>query len=236
MENNLTFSSFVEEFFDSALKQNLSSGSLVGLPDSLIREIQTSVIEENDDLEKIEEAVRQFGGGGGCNDAYSAFGFLSFLFALLTFIQNNMRRRKRETRTEVRRQCAILEMTFSPLSQLSGPLLSPDYREGLLAAGLMYHGFLTSLGQVSSDPSQCIDPPIMMIHQVSDSCRVASLCEARVEASRLGRVARVLSDLAETHGLEMLGLGHLDNEECGQRLECRDEGQHAQGFPQIFAR
>ena len=108
MENNLTFSSFVEEFFDSALKQNLSSGSLVGLPDSLIREIQTSVIEENDDLEKIEEAVRQFGGGGVCNDAYSAFGFLSFLFALLTFIQNNMRRRKRETRTEVRRQCAFL--------------------------------------------------------------------------------------------------------------------------------
>ena len=162
MENNLTFSSFVEEFFDSALKQNLSSvnGSLVGLPDSLIRVIQTSVIEENDDLEKIEEAVRQFGGGGGCNDAYSAFGFLSFLFALLTFIQNNMRRRKRETRTEVRRPCAILEMTFSPLSQLFGPLLSPDYREGLLAAGLMYHGFLTSLGQVSSDPSQCIDPHI----------------------------------------------------------------------------
>ena len=59
-----------------------------------------------------------------------------------------------------------------------------------------------------------------------------------MEASRLGRVARVLSDLAETHGLEMLGLGHLDNEdeECGQRLECRDDGQHAQGFPQIFAR
>ena len=105
MENNVTFSSFFEEFLDSAFEQNLSlvNGSLVGLPDSLMRVIQTSAFAENDDLEKIEEAVRQFGGGGGCNDAYSAFGFLSFLFALLTFIQNNMRRRKRETRTEVRR-------------------------------------------------------------------------------------------------------------------------------------
>ena len=63
-----------------------------------------------------------------------------------------------------------------------------------------------------------------------------------MEASRLGRVARVLGDLAETHGLELLGLGHLDldrgpgNAECGQRLECGDDGQHTQGFPQIFAR
>ena len=102
MENNLTFSSFVEEFIDSAFKLKSSvNGSLVGLPDSLIRVIQTSVMDEND------EAVRQFGGGGGCNDAYSAFGFLSFLFALLTFIQNNMRRRKRETRTEVKHECYV---------------------------------------------------------------------------------------------------------------------------------
>ena len=84
---------------------------------------------------------------------------------------------------------------------------------------------------------------LMITEQASDSCRVASLCEARVEASRLGSVARVLGDLAETHGLEMLGLGHLDldrgpgNAECGQRPECGgDEGQHTQGFPQIFAR
>lgn len=99
MENNLTFSTFVEEFIDSAFKLKSSvNGSLVGLPDSLIRVIQTSVMDESD------EAVRQFGGGGGCNDAYSAFGFLSFLFALLTFIQNNMRRRKRETRTEVKQE------------------------------------------------------------------------------------------------------------------------------------
>ena len=46
--------------------------------------------------------ARQFGGGGGCNDAYSAFAFLSFLFALLTFIQNNGGRRRRAAQTEVR--------------------------------------------------------------------------------------------------------------------------------------
>lgn len=115
MANNLTFSSFVEEFIDSAFKLNSSvNGSLDGLPGSLIRVIQTSVMDENDDLENIEEAVRQFGGGGGCNDAYSAFGFLSFLFALLTFIQNNMRRRKRETRTEVKYESVFLEIIFPP--------------------------------------------------------------------------------------------------------------------------
>ena len=58
MENNLTFSTFVEEFIDSAFKLKSSvNGSLVGLPDSLIRVIQTSVMDESD------EAVRQFGGG-----------------------------------------------------------------------------------------------------------------------------------------------------------------------------
>ena len=48
--------------------------------------------------------ARQFGGGGGCNDAYSAFAFLSFLFALLTFIQNNQAaggRRRREADQQV---------------------------------------------------------------------------------------------------------------------------------------
>ena len=152
MANNLTFSSFVEEFIDSAFKLKSSvNGSLDGLPGSLISVIQTSVMDENDDLENIEEAVRQFGGGGGCNDAYSAFGFLSFLFALLTFIQNNMRRRKRDTRTEVKHEnSAFLEIIFSPISQLFGSLLSSDYREALLASGLMYHGYLRSLSQVSS--------------------------------------------------------------------------------------
>ena len=151
MTNNLTFSSFVEEFIDSAFKLNSSvNGSLHGLPESLIRVIQTSVMDENDDLENIDESVRQFGGGGGCNDAYSAFGFLSFLFALLTFIQNNMRRRKRETRTEVKHESTFLEITFSPISQLFGSHLSSDYREALLASGLMYNGYLKSLGQVRS--------------------------------------------------------------------------------------
>ena len=49
--------------------------------------------------------ARQFGGGGGCNDAYSAFAFLSFLFALLTFIQNNQAaggRRRREADQQVK--------------------------------------------------------------------------------------------------------------------------------------
>ena len=50
-------------------------------------------------------------------------------------------------------------------------------------------------------------------------------------ASSLGKVARGLGDLAETHALEMLGLGHLDtgpgNVGCHQRHECGDHGQYS---------
>ena len=101
---NITFSSFVDEFLDLASKHNLFSviGSPVSLPESLARVMAASVVDEDGDITSVEDGLRQFGGGGGCNDAYSAFGFLSFLFALLTFIQNNQGRRKRETRTEVK--------------------------------------------------------------------------------------------------------------------------------------
>ena len=44
-------------------------------------------------------------------------------------------------------------------------------------------------------------------------------------------MARGLGDLAETHALEMLGLGHLDtgpgNVECQLRHECGDHGQYS---------
>ena len=50
-------------------------------------------------------------------------------------------------------------------------------------------------------------------------------------AGSLGKVARGLGDIAETHALNMLGLGHLDtgpgNAECHQRPECGDDGQHS---------
>ena len=63
--------------------------SLVNLPPSV-----GSVISSSLGLHSGGAEARQ-GFGGGCNDAYSAFAFLSFLFALLTFIQNNGGGRKR---------------------------------------------------------------------------------------------------------------------------------------------
>ena len=64
------------------------------LPETIRKVISQNFLNnslEDDHLRTFDEgAARQFGGGGGgCNDAYSAFAFLSFLFALLTFIQNN---------------------------------------------------------------------------------------------------------------------------------------------------
>ena len=72
---------------------------------------------------------------------------------------------------------------------------------------------------------------IIWLDQASDLCRAASLCEARVAAGSLGKVARGLGDIAEAHALNMLGLGHLDtgpgNAECHQRPECGDHGQYS---------
>ena len=56
--------------------------SVVSLPPSLGHVVSASL-----GLQPGGVTGRQV--GGGCNDAYSAFAFLSFLFALLTFIQNN---------------------------------------------------------------------------------------------------------------------------------------------------
>ena len=69
-------------FFQSDERQ-----SLLNLPYSVAEVIASSL-----GLQAGPGQARQ---GGGCNDAYSAFAFLSFLFALLTFIQNNQGRRKR---------------------------------------------------------------------------------------------------------------------------------------------
>ena len=89
MTRSEQFASFFDEFLEVISQHNLTS---LGEP-------------------PLHQAVswagggaRQFGGGGGCNDAYSAFAFLSFLFALLTFIQNNQAaggRRRREADQQV---------------------------------------------------------------------------------------------------------------------------------------
>ena len=69
--------------------------SLAGLPSSVGEVISSSL-----GLHTGPAQARQGGFGGGCNDAYSAFAFLSFLFALLTFIQNNGGRRRRRRAAE----------------------------------------------------------------------------------------------------------------------------------------
>ena len=81
--------------------------------------------------------------------------------------------------------------------------------------------------------------PALISHttdQASDPCRAAMLCEARVRAGGLGRVASLLGDIAEAHALDTLGLAHPGEGECGQRLQCGIEGQQAQALPQTLAR
>ena len=83
-----SFLSFSEQLLNS------SAGNVTVFP--LPQKIRELILSKFGDSEATNDGTsRQFGGGGGCNDAYSAFAFLSFLFALLTFIQNNQNRKKR---------------------------------------------------------------------------------------------------------------------------------------------
>ena len=93
----------LSSFYDSFLNLTATHPSSTGLnltqyplPPSLQSAISSYL--NNTDISDIAESPRQV---GGCNDAYSAFAFLSFLFALLTFIQNNQGRRKRSTSDKV---------------------------------------------------------------------------------------------------------------------------------------
>ena len=86
-----SFLSFYDHLLNSS--QHKKNVTLFLIPESLRTLIQQRVGDT--DVVSDEEG-RQFGGGyGGCNDAYSAFAFLAFLFALLNFIQNNGGRRRR---------------------------------------------------------------------------------------------------------------------------------------------
>ena len=73
--------------FQSDLRRSLGD-----LPSSVGEVISSSL--------GLQAGAAQGRQGGGCNDAYSAFAFLSFLFALLTFIQNNGGRRRRRSAAE----------------------------------------------------------------------------------------------------------------------------------------
>ena len=88
----------------SQLKADINE-SLVNLPSSV-----SSVISSA--LGLHAGASPRQGFGGGCNDAYSAFAFLSFLFALLTFIQNNGGgRRRRAVTGQVREQAVMRKLS-----------------------------------------------------------------------------------------------------------------------------
>ena len=87
-----SFLSFYDHLLNTSQLEN--GTQLFLIPQSL----RTLILQRLGDNElDSDEGSRQFGGGGygGCNDAYSAFAFLAFLFALLNFIQNNGGRRKR---------------------------------------------------------------------------------------------------------------------------------------------
>ena len=168
------------------------------------------VISSSLGLHTGPDQVRQ---GGGCNDAYSAFAFLSFLFALLTFIQNNGgRRRRRAAESQVSWETTIpilmiLSAFISFQCFLAGNLRGSREETSVLASAVMYQAFFNAL-----DPGYDQD------------CSQYSLCEARKEVSRLGRIGSTIGLLAENKANQLLGLPvsdyDVDHEECVQIFPC----------------
>ena len=176
---NMSVTESFLSFYDHLLNSTHQNVTHFVLPETLRKLTQERFSEDISDHTDVSSSGRQFGGSiGGCNDAYSAFGFLSFLFALLTFIQNNGGRRKRSTH-EVYNKSNIKD--FNNVDD-QGDDEAPEYNEAVLASALMYQGYLNSL------------------HSDHDLCPQLAMCEARIMVSNMGgAVARAVGHLAHVH-------------------------------------
>ena len=77
------------------------------------------------------------------------------------------------------------------------------YQDSVLAAGIMFHGYLNSLH-----------------YPDDDQCQAQALCEARTRTDQLDSVARVLGYLAHNHAHQLLELDDVDTGHCGHHDQC----------------
>ena len=142
----------------------------------------------------------------GCNDAFSVFAFLAFLLALLQLIQDEGRRKKRSE------DCQEVDQYDNRM------------REGMLAAHIMFQGFLNAVGSHNKQ---------------GDSCANWAMCEAGMEARKVGRVGEVVAIVARHNAEKYLSkMKNVrwkqveENEDCEMLFRCTSPPPHYR-FPGI---
>ena len=145
----------------------------------------------------------------GCNDAFSVFAFLAFLLALLQLIQDNGGGRKKRSE-----ECHHMAQPEKRV------------REGMLAAHIMFQGFLNSVGSQNKH---------------DDRCANWAMCEAGREARKVGRVGEVVAIVARHNAEKYLSKMKnvrwkqvVENEdiECEKLFKCSHKPPHYR-FPGI---
>ncbi|XP_042221012.1 uncharacterized protein LOC121865562 [Homarus americanus] len=120
-----------------------------------------------------------FSSSGGCNDAFSGFGFLAFLLALLDLIlelQNN-------TGTRRRREAGDWS---GGEDLLSLHLEDPRSHRAAAACYSMYRGFLNALSTTDGD------------------CAKRFLCEGAEEAASTGKLGQMIANVASVNAATWL--------------------------------
>ncbi|XP_023320981.1 uncharacterized protein LOC111695748 [Eurytemora carolleeae] len=175
----------------------------IGLPSSLMHVIYGEVEEEEYGTAR-----------SGCNDAFSVFGFLAFLLALVDLImrlQAGNKRRKREDSST----CTVRVSSQD----------NPQLKEGTLAAYSMFRGFLNSMENEEENKS---------------SCAKLSMCEAAREAANLGEIGEVIARVGSMNAVGWLrnmdqkiakGIkqaGHLGSRkgDCSALYKCSSRPNH----------
>ncbi|XP_037794985.1 uncharacterized protein LOC119590388 [Penaeus monodon] len=121
-----------------------------------------------------------FSGSGGCNDAFTGFGFLAFLLALLDLILElqDGNRRRRSVQEELSKDPDI----FMTLALESGP----EAQGAAAACYSLYRGFLNTLATRDRE------------------CAQRFMCEAAEEAAASGPLGKMIATVASANAASWL--------------------------------
>ena len=123
-----------------------------------------------------EETFTARDGGYGCDDPFAIFGFLAFLLALLQLLVDSGGEERRKRSANKCREDHLIRAT-------------PEIREGVLGAAIMFQGLLNSMDTASS------------------ICEEYVVCEAAQESARLGVVGGIIGRVGSTNIGGWLGGG-----------------------------
>lgn len=153
--------------------------------DKVVETVEDAQLLQDEDKVEGRFIIPFFSWSGGCNDAFSGFGFLAFLLALLDLIlelNNDAAGRRR------RRDAASAFVGSSPerLFVTNGLKSDPEMEKASSACYSMYRGFLNALAATE------------------EVCAKRFLCEGASEAASQGRLGRMIATVASENAVSWL--------------------------------